>query len=452
MNREVLIFIIIIISLFALNSITINHYFSSIHPTHHHHPAASHHRTVETSPSNIPYRRPHPSKPWPIIPSYLPWSMNPNVAVNSCEAYFGNGFTKVADILPAKVASSWFRCHYSETLRTSICEGGKIRMDPLKIEMSRGGEKLEDVIGRREGDELPRFRDGAFVVEGNNGGLKRRNLVGEEFLRKFIPVEGDSRHPIRESVRSIVVVGANDFDCEEWVDEPTLLVTRVEYANLFHTVTDWYSAYVSSRVTGLPNRPHLVFVDGHSQLDETWNALFSSLRYAKSFTGPVCFSHVIFSPLGYETPLFRGLDEEIDCHGVSAHDLQQSPNHHKTARLYEFGEMIRAAFDLPVNIHRAGKAASGHNVLFIRREDYLAHPRHDGTVEQRLSNEQEVFDSLSRWASDHVECKVNLINGLFAHMPMKEQVRAVPRCFGCHRRSRCRSNAPGIRNTEHGAS
>lgn len=49
----------------------------------------------------------------------------------------------------------------------------------------------------------------------------------------------------------------------QWVDEPTLLVTRFEYANLFHTVTDWYAAYVASRVTGLPNRPHLVFIDGH---------------------------------------------------------------------------------------------------------------------------------------------------------------------------------------------
>lgn len=49
----------------------------------------------------------------------------------------------------------------------------------------------------------------------------------------------------------------------QWIEEPTLLVTRFEYANLFHTVTDWYSAYVASRVTGLPNRPHLVFVDGH---------------------------------------------------------------------------------------------------------------------------------------------------------------------------------------------
>lgn len=52
----------------------------------------------------------------------------------------------------------------------------------------------------------------------------------------------------------------------QWIEEPTLLVTRFEYANLFHTVSDWYSAYVASRVTGLPSRPHLVFVDGHCKV------------------------------------------------------------------------------------------------------------------------------------------------------------------------------------------
>jgi hypothetical protein len=31
----------------------------------------------------------------------------------------------------------------------------------------------------------------------------------------------------------------------QWVEEPTLPVTRFEYASLFHTITDWYSAYVS---------------------------------------------------------------------------------------------------------------------------------------------------------------------------------------------------------------
>lgn len=232
---------------------------------------------------------------------------------------------------------------------------------------------------------------------------------------------------MRDLIGSIQVNDAKHFDCEEWVEEPVLLVTRFEYANMFHTVTDWYSAYVSSRVTGLPNRPHVVFVDGHceTQLEETWMAMFSSLRYAKNFSGPVCFRHAVIAPLGYETPLFRGLSENIDCQGAPAHDLWQNPDDRKTARLSEFGEMIRASFGFPVNRHHADKPPSIYNILFVRREDYLAHPRHAGKVESRLSNEQEVFDSLQTWLANHSECKVNFINGLFAHMNMKEQVRAI---------------------------
>ncbi|XP_022716806.1 beta-(1,2)-xylosyltransferase isoform X2 [Durio zibethinus] len=385
MNKKHSTLLKILLALFALNSISLYLYFSASNHSNHQHLVENHRDTTEESfPGIIPRRGPHLSKPWPIIPSYLPWSLTPNVVLKSCEAYFGNGFTRVADILSAKAAvrsgSSWFRCHYSGTLRSSICEGGKVRMDPEKIKMSRGGEKLEDVIGRKEEEELPEFEDGAFEVQGEGGAmLKKKKLVGEEFLDEFLPVGNVFRHTMRELIRSVVVVGENDFTCQEWVEEPTLLVTRYEYANLFHTETDWYSAYVSSRVTGLPNRPHLVFVDGHceTQLEETWKALFSSLRYAKNFSGPVCFRHAIFSPLGYETPLFKGLTEKINCHGASAHDLWQSPDDQKTARLSEFGEMIGAAFGLP------------------------------------------------GWASNHLECKVNLINGLFAHMSMKEQVRAI---------------------------
>lgn len=87
--------------------------------------------------------------------------------------------------------------------------------------------------------------------------------------------------------------------------------------------------------------------------------------------------------------------------------------------------MIRAAFGFPVDRHPIPKAASGHNILFVRREDYLAHPRHGGKVQTRLSNEEEVFDAVSRWASNHSECRLNVVNGRFAHMPMKEQIRAI---------------------------
>ncbi|KDP39219.1 hypothetical protein JCGZ_00976 [Jatropha curcas] len=435
----------IVVFLFALNSFSLFIYFSS--PYHHYHRHNNHHQPTSLTdhlPSLLDSHRHFLTdnrrsqidnintnnnylKPWPILPSYLPWTQNPNVSFRSCEAYFGNGFTRRLDVLPANPArsSGWFRCFFSETLRSSICEGGSVRMVPERIQMSKGGETIEQVIGRTEDEELPEFENGAFEVLGVKG--KGKNLVDRKFLDAYVSEGQITRHTMRELIGSIRVVDNKEFLCDQWIEEPTLLLTRFEYANLFHTVTDWFSAYVSSRVTELPYRPHLVFVDGHCRapLEETWKALFSGVRYAKNFTGSVCFRHFVLAPLGYETVLFKGLNEKIDCEGASAHDLWQNPDNGKTARLSEFGEMIRTAFGFSVNRHSSEKPISGHNVLFVRREDYLAHPRHGGKVESRLSNEQEIFDSLQSWASNHQECKVNLVNGLFAHMPMKEQVRAI---------------------------
>lgn len=300
-------------------------------------------------------------------------------------------------------------------------------MIPEKILMSHGGEKLESVIGRKESEELPDFEDGAFQIEVADRSRIGKKMVDEEFLDKFVQQGAIDRHTMRGLISSIRLADAHEFVCSKWIEEPTVFVTRFEYANLFHTVTDWYSAYVAARVTGLPYRPHLVFVDGHCEapLEETWRTLFSSLSYAKNFTGTVCFRHAIFAPLGYENVLFKGLSEAVDCHGASAHDLWQNPDDRKTARLSEFGEMIRAAFGFPVDRHQIPKPSSGLNILFVRREDYLAHPRHGGKVQTRLSNEQEVFDAINSWAPSHSECKLNVVNGRFAHMSMKEQVRAI---------------------------
>lgn len=429
----------ILLFLFAINSVTLYLYFSS-HPDYFRHRGRenpSHLTTTHSQSIDHFHFSVSTAKPWPILPSYLPWSQNREVPFRSCEGYFGNGFTRPVVALNSppvshrKFASGsggWFRCFRSDTLRSSICEAGRIRMNADKILMSTGGEKLATVVGRGEDEELPVFQARAFDIEVAERSSIGKKLVDRDFLNNYVEEGAISRHTMRELIDSIHLVGSNEFQCSEWVEEPTLLITRFEYANLFHTITDWYSAYVASRVIGLPNRPHLVFVDGHCEtiLEETWNALFSSLRYAKSFNGSVCFRHAIFVPLGYETALFKGLSEDIDCDGAAAQELWQHPNDHKTARLSEFGEMVRAAFGFPVDRHRVSRSSSGHNVLFVRREDYLAHPRHGGKVQSRLSNEEEVFNSIKSWASsNHSDCKLNVVNGLFAHMPMKEQVRAI---------------------------
>ncbi|GMP88921.1 hypothetical protein CsSME_00040727 [Camellia sinensis var. sinensis] len=159
------------------------------------------------------------SKPWPILPSYLPWSLNPNVPFRSCESYFGNDFTRRIDLLKSSLShhrtGGWFRCFYSETLRSSICKGGRVRMHPDKIRMSIRGERLEAVMGRGEDEELPMFESGAFDVEVVDRSSHGRKLVDDEFLNQYVQFGADSQHTMRGLVDSVKLVGASDFQCSE---------------------------------------------------------------------------------------------------------------------------------------------------------------------------------------------------------------------------------------------
>ncbi|KAK1606270.1 hypothetical protein QYE76_029943 [Lolium multiflorum] len=389
-----------------------------------HHPPPNPAEPEPQTHESVRLRAPSSQKPWPRLPSLLPWTADPSLPPRSCEAYFGNGFSRRVDVLP-EGRGGWFRCHHSETLGSSICEGARVRLDPALIAMSRGGEPIGQVMGRAEEEELPRYEPGALEVEGVAAG-RTGPLLEPGFLDAYVPADGIGMHTMRALLDSARVVPPGELHCSQWVEEPTLLVTRFEYANLFHTITDWYSAYVSSRVTNLPDRPNVVFVDGHCKapLEQTWEALFSNVAYVKNFSGPVCFRHAVLSPLGYETALFKGLSESFSCEGASARSLREKPDPQKTARLSEFGEMIIASFGLLDDGIVSSKTSDGLNVLFVRREDYLAHPRHSGKVESRLSNEQEVFDAVDSWAKGQ-KCKINVVNGLFAHMSMKEQLRAI---------------------------
>lgn len=82
--------------------------------------------------------------------------------------------------------------------------------------MSKGGERLEQVIGRGEEEELPRFQNGAFEVDGGLGfeGPPRR-LVNDEFLDRYVPRGGILRHTMRDLMGSVRVVAADEFECQE---------------------------------------------------------------------------------------------------------------------------------------------------------------------------------------------------------------------------------------------
>ncbi|GMY31093.1 beta-(1,2)-xylosyltransferase [Fagus crenata] len=204
----------IVLFLFALNSLTRCLYFTS-----HSKPPSSSPSTVNRHFNGRNHRY---LKPWPILPSYLPWSRHSPPPLSSCEAYFGNGFSDRRDLFGNQSGGGgWFRCWYSDTLRSSVCEGGRIRMDPGRVLMSRGAERLEEVIGRKEEEELPRFENGAFEVDGGPGfrGSPRR-LVADELLDRYVPRGGIGTHTMRDLFGSARIVGPDHFECQRFLARP----------------------------------------------------------------------------------------------------------------------------------------------------------------------------------------------------------------------------------------
>ncbi|KAI4340029.1 hypothetical protein MLD38_024905 [Melastoma candidum] len=164
-------------------------------------------------------------KPWPSLPSYLPWPSNPSRDPESCESFFGNGFTRRVDFLRRGRDRGWFRCHHNAVLGSSVCEGGRVRMASGRIRMARGGERLEEVLGRKEEEELPVFEEGAFEVEGDGGvwfagrkwgnGWKRWRVVGDEDLERFLPGNGVERHTMRELIGNLTVIAKGELQCDQ---------------------------------------------------------------------------------------------------------------------------------------------------------------------------------------------------------------------------------------------
>lgn len=205
-------------------------------------------------------------KPWPRLHAFTSWAVDSDLSAGSCEAFFGNGFTQTFTLLDPgpqvgaggilakentanqstrtqksgegkdevlsdeqeaqvpKLNGSMFQCLYSQTLRTSICEGTNMIMYPKRIDMSKGGETLDSVVGRKEEVELPSFMSGAFEVmvpeaEG------RRALFSKSMLEHLIPKgHAGALHTMHNLFEQIRTIPVDEVVCAQVSCAPETLI------------------------------------------------------------------------------------------------------------------------------------------------------------------------------------------------------------------------------------
>ena len=179
-------------------------------------------------------------------------------------------------------------CRVDPNTQIPYCNIKNLRIDVSKIVAPRGGEDLDTVMGRVEDVEFPKYKKGALSTD-----------------RKLdIPVDIDKKmFYYLENVTNALSY-TPDQVCNKILSTPTLFLTRYDYVNLFHTLTDWWNAFF---VLPEGNREvNVIFLDAHANglWDPVWNQAFGQVSHVMWLPkGGVCFRDAIFVPSGYSSVL-----------------------------------------------------------------------------------------------------------------------------------------------------
>lgn len=228
-----------------------------------------------------------------------------------------------------------------------------------------GGEKIADVMGQHESAEFYKYGLGFF------------SLPCKQLLQYVF--DGDSNH-LNQWVSSALDLRPSTNLKPGYVTRRnfTLAVMRYEYANLYHTMTDWYNAYLMVKFFHeSPSETDILLIDGHPRgaLDDTWDTLFNTVTRVRTLSRPVLYRDLIWTMQGYNSPL-------------NQHTLDSVP----------LTEQFRSFF---LEAHgvtsRRSVNCTQPQVTFIWRRDYLAHPRNpSGHVVRKIANERELVRTVRR--------------------------------------------------------
>ena len=292
------------------------------------------------------------------------------------------------------------------------CGFENLRIDVDKIQMEgQGGEILESVMGRKEEDEFPTYEKGAFAI------TKVPKFYVPKPYRK-------NMHYMKDVLDNMIYptkkhAHVDDHVCVETWEGITMFITRYEYVNLFHTMTDWYNTFLSLPLSG--ERVRIVFLDGHAtgNLDPVWSAAFGQYTYVKHLPkGGICFEKAIFVPPGYVSPIYDtylggdySVGDNADYRGY-LEERSNCPNHELAHR---FADHILRAYNMQDVTPTPGK------VTIIDRQHYVAHPRSDpNAVPRVLTNLKEL-----KRAIRGVPGVTSVSLARFETMSFKEQLQTI---------------------------
>jgi Glycosyltransferase 61 len=231
----------------------------------------------------------------------------------------------------------------------------------------KGGEFVNHVMNQEEQAEYYTFEMGCFE-------LACRNRPSYYF---------NGNNHLSEWLYSLSTQDKNSKS-EDVINEFTIAVTRYEYANLYHTMTDWYNAFLLMQFFNrTAYETNILIVDAHpfGALDHVWTQLFNGTIRLSALSRRTQFRQLVWGILGYNSPMTTY--------------ISANPPLYEEFR-YHFLSSFRIDESRKLNCKRP-------TILFIWRRDYVAHPRNpEGTVSRKISNEGQLLSYVQRNNKDAV--------------------------------------------------
>lgn len=262
-------------------------------------------------------------------------------------------------------------------------------IDPSKAVGKRGGEEISDVINQNEESEYYKLSKGYFNLDCGTRETQEpfNSFANRDHLRDWM---------------SAVNFTNSELKSEKRIKRPTITVQRYEYANLYHTMTDFYNVFLMYLMFDLdPHSSNILWLDGHPKggLDQTWKTLFGHVIRAGNIKNPLLFKTMIWNIMGYSSP-------------IDQHERDEVP----------YLEEFRHFFLTQHSVTSSGEInCNAISVTFIWRRDYLAHPRNpEGHVQRKIKNEDELLSSLKTEFPNHK------IRGYqLDRLPMQKQLQII---------------------------
>lgn len=225
-----------------------------------------------------------------------------------------------------------------------------------------GSELLHEVMNQAEDSEFYKFEMGCFQLP-----CTRRPSYffnGKNHLNEWL-----------SSMITQYLLNQN----REFVMEAqfTIAITRYEYANLYHCLTDWYNAFLVMKFLNHTScDTNILLVDTHPQvhLDDVWKMVFNSSRKLFALHKRTYFRQLVWGVIGYNSPL------------ASASSTQPP-------FIEQFRKVFLSRFSITQSHHLA---CDRPRVLFLWRRSYISHPRNPlGKLSRKISNEAELLRYVS---------------------------------------------------------